>query len=146
VNQDLPDPLVAIFDILQRLPEDVRQPVVQWLRETLNPSDEVTGRVSVMAEAQTAEAYGTVYPPTIVRVEPGQLTLEPVEATPVAGSPPGPLAWQKDLFVAAVVVFVILSFYDRSFTEGLAEALRELCLILIGLSAPAVLLEWWRQR
>lgn len=97
-------------------------------------AERVSGRLSVAQQDQMAEAYGTAYPATVdlqpatVRIEPGSVTVAP-------GAPPAPapLAWRRDLFVAAVVVFVILSFADRSFTEGLADALRELCLILIAL-------------
>jgi hypothetical protein len=47
---------------------------------------------------------------------------------------------RQDLFIAVLVVFTFLSFYDRSFTEGLADVARELCLVLLALDISAVYL------
>jgi hypothetical protein len=126
MEPDQPDPIELILDLVRRLPPDLLQQVSDWLHE-------VTGDRYVFA--QTAE----------VSVTPGALTIKTGTATGTFGfrghargtvvTPPAPqpLWGRPELLIVGFVVFVVLAFHDKPFTDGLADALWELSLLLIAL-------------
>ena len=131
-----PDPWDAILDLLQQLPEGDRHTLADALRQVLRPSGGATGTADVVAEAQTAEAYGTVLP-AVVRAEPGTLTLLPVAATAIPGEltvtlEPRPdyseseLRRRQDRWLGVIIVTAVLYTGLVVTSQPLPEAVRDL--------------------
>lgn len=114
----VPDAVREFAEALTQQFEQVVQPPVLAATSAVHPPTVVTGRAAGHIEF-TAEATGVVVTPL---------------------SPAGPLAWRPDLLIAAFVVFAVLSCYGQSFSEAVADGLRELCLVYLGLGVPATLL------
>lgn len=126
MEPERPTPPEPLLDLLRQLPDDARQQLAIWLREIV--PDRVWGSVSVTQQDQTLRAEGRVAAAAGIAL-PATVRLEaPVHS-------PGPVSeveWRRDLLVGLVICLVLLTFYDRPFPEGLAEALRDLMLLYLA--------------